>query len=162
MSFLDALQVHEHLNELFLLHQEALLRLDVKLALARLQVYQDELAAHMRVEEELLLPVYSRAGVIPGGPPEFFTGEHQRMREFLARFAITLSEMARDQTNLLRRVIKLFDEQATFKNLCDHHDQRERNIFFPTLNRVTTEGERHELIARCLSANHLDMRAEQT
>lgn len=160
-TFLEVLQVHERLTELFLSHQEALLWLDVKTAVVRLQMYQDELAAHMQIEESLLLPVYRRAGSIPGGPPEFFTGEHQRMREFLARFAATLSEMESDRTNLLRRIIKLFDEQATFKNLCEHHDQRERNIFFPALDRVTTEAERRDLIARCLSANQLELRAEK-
>jgi len=153
MSFLEVLQVHEQLTELFLLHQESLLRLEIRPAQERLQAYERELAAHMKVEEELLLPVYRRAGAIPGGPPEFFTGEHQRMREFLARFAEALSAMGASPANLTRRVIKLLDEEATFKNLCEHHDQRERNLFFPALDRVTTEGERRELIARCLAAS---------
>src|SRR5206468_7867779 len=75
MSFAKLLEFHERLNELFLLHQEALLRLDLDLAAERLRIYERELRAHMRVEEDLLMPVYERAGRIAGGPQEFFIGE---------------------------------------------------------------------------------------
>jgi hypothetical protein len=43
-------------------------------------------------------------------------------------------------------VIKLFDEEATFKHVVEHHDLREQNILYPTLDRVTTEVERQELL----------------
>ncbi len=153
MSFAELLNVHERLNELFLLHQEALLRLDLELAAERLRIYERELRAHMRVEEDLLMPVYERAGKIAGGPPEFFIGEHRRMLEFLARFAATLDELKGESGDPARRVIRLLDEEATFKSLCEHHDMRERNIFFPALDRVTDEGERRELIGRCFASN---------
>jgi hemerythrin-like domain-containing protein len=153
MSFAELLNVHERLNELFLLHQESLLRLDLELAAERLRIYERELRAHMRVEEDLLMPVYERAGKIAGGPPEFFIGEHRRMLEFLARFAATLGDLKEESGAPARRVIRLFDEEAMFKNLCDHHDMRERNIFFPALDRVTDEPERRELIGRCFAAN---------
>jgi hemerythrin-like domain-containing protein len=152
-SFLSLLDVHGRLEELFLRHQEALLELEVESAAERLQAFERELRAHMRVEEELLLPVYRRAGQIPGGPVEFFTGEHRKMLEFLARFNTALDQLKERPADLTRRVLKLFDEQATFKNLFLHHDLRERNILFPALDRVTTEEERRELLRCCLSAN---------
>lgn len=153
MSFLKLLKVHEYLDELFLQHQEELLKLDVERALQLLKEYEHELHLHMQLEEELLLPVYERAGQIPGGPPIFFTGEHRRMREFVSRFEITLRAMVEDPMNLRRRVIALFDEEATFKSLCQHHDQRERNILYPALDRVSTETELRELTERCVSAH---------
>jgi iron-sulfur cluster repair protein YtfE (RIC family) len=153
MSFAELLKIHGRLNDLFLLHQEALLRLDLKLAAERLRIYDRELRAHMRIEEDMLMPVYERAGKIAGGPPEFFIGEHRRMLEFLARFATTLDELNGEGGDPARRVIRLFDEEAMFKNLCDHHDMREGAIFFPALDRVTDEAERRELICRCLAAN---------
>ena len=153
MSFAEVLKIHERLKELFLLHQEALLRLDIELAAERLRNYERELRAHMRAEEDLLMPVYERAGKIEGGPPEFFTGEHRRMLEFLARIAAALRKLKEESGDPTRRVIRLFDEEAMFKSLCDHHDMRERNIFFPALDRVTGEAERRELICRCLAAN---------
>ena len=156
MSFAKLLKIHECLNELFLLHQESLLRLDLESAAERLRIYERELRAHMRVEEDLLMPVYERAGKIAGGPPEFFVGEHRRMLEFLARFAATLDELKEESGDLARRVIRLFDEEAMFKSLCEHHDMRERNIFFPALDRVTDEAERRELIGRCFAANSIE------
>jgi hemerythrin-like domain-containing protein len=153
MSFAELLKIHERLNELFLLHQESLLRIDLEMAAKWLRIYERELRAHMRVEEDLLIPVYERAGKIAGGPPEFFVGEHRRMLEFLARFAATLDELKEESGDPARRVIRLFDEEAMFKSLCDHHDMRERNIFFPALDRVTDEAERQELIGRCFAAN---------
>lgn len=149
-SFTAVLAVHEQLTELFLLHQEALLQLDVPLALTRLQHYEHALYAHMQIEEELLMPIYQRAGKIPGGPPEFFLGEHRRMREFLARFTTRLQELLNTSTHLPRAVIQLFDEEATFKALCEHHDMRERNLFFPALDRVTSAAEREQLLPQCL------------
>ncbi len=156
MSFAKLLKIHERLNELFLLHQEALLRLDFESAAERLRIYERELRAHMRAEEELLMPVYERAGKIAGGPPEFFIGEHRRMLEFLARFAATMDELKEENGDPARRVISLFDEEATFKSLCEHLDMRERNIFFPALDRVTDEAERRELISRCYAANPIE------
>ena len=107
----------------------------------------------MRAEEDLLMPVYERAGKVEGGPPEFFIGEHRRMLEFLSRFTATLDELKEESGDPARRVIRLFDEEAMFKSLCEHHDMRKRNIFFPTLDRMTNEDERRELIGRCFAAN---------
>ena len=152
-SFLSLLSLHEHLNELFLAHQEALLKLDVDLALSRLQQFEQELRAHMQVEEGLLLPVYSRAGQIPGGPIEFFTGEHRKMLEFLARFTEMLQQLKTKPANLPREIIKLFDTEATFKHLMEHHDLREQNILYPTLDKVTSEEEREELLSQCWIAD---------
>ncbi|MBO0857390.1 MAG: hypothetical protein J2P21_02860 [Chloracidobacterium sp.] len=60
----------------------------------------------MRAEEDLLMPVYKRAGRIAVGPPEFFIGKHGRMLEFLARFAATLGELKGEDEPAMR-VIRL-------------------------------------------------------
>lgn len=64
MSFTELLKIHERLNELFPLHQESLLRLDLARAAKRLRLYKRESRAHMQAEEESLTPVYQRAGKI--------------------------------------------------------------------------------------------------
>jgi len=46
-------------------------------------------------------------------------------------------------------ILRLLDRQATFKNLMEHHDQRETNILYPALDRVTPETERREILSRC-------------
>lgn len=151
MSFLSLLEVHDHLTELFLLHQEALLVRELDLAAARLSQFEHELRRHMQIEEELLLPVYARAGRIPGGPIEFYTGEHKKMLGFLTRFAEKLNVLNPEDPKLDREIIELFDDQATFKNLMEHHDSRERTILYPTLDEVTDDRERAELLGLCIS-----------
>jgi hemerythrin-like domain-containing protein len=149
LSFVSLLDIHQVLKELFLQHQEALLDGDLGRAQERLAEFERRLLHHIREEEELLLPVYARAGVIPGGPPVLFTGEHKRMQEMLAGFKQTLSSLERDPNSRKRGILWLLDRQATFKNLMEHHDLRETNILYPALDRVTSETERREILARC-------------
>jgi hemerythrin-like domain-containing protein len=106
----------------------------------------------MGLEEDLLLPVYARAGRIPGGQIEFYIGEHKRMLEFLGRFAEQLQDLKTDASNITRRIIELFDEQARFKQLVQHHDMREQNILYPTLDKITGAEERRVLLNRCQKA----------
>jgi hemerythrin-like domain-containing protein len=139
---------HDHLNQLFLSHQEALLMMDIELARRRLKQFQTEIKAHIGAEEQLLMPVYARAGRIRGGPPEFFTGEHRKMLIFIQQFVVKLDELDSNTVGLRRELIELFDNQAAFKNLMHHHDERERSIFYPTLDLITSEDERWQLMRR--------------
>lgn len=149
LSFVSLLDIHQVLRELFLQHQEALLDADLARAGERLEEFERRLLHHIREEEELLLPIYERAGVIPGGPPVLFTGEHKRMRELLAGFRLALSSLEQNPTGRKRGILWLLDRQATFKNLMEHHDLRETTILYPALDRVTSEAERREVLARC-------------
>ncbi|MDE2127149.1 MAG: hemerythrin domain-containing protein [Armatimonadetes bacterium] len=149
-SFLDLLAVHGELEELFLLHQEALVALDVVTAQMRLQKYQQALARHIADEEELLIPVYRRARPVAGGAVVLFLAEHHKMLEMIATFQRDLEHMDEPASGLVRRIIALVDEQATFKRLMEHHDLREHNILYPSLDGVTDEAERRELLTKCL------------
>jgi len=151
MTFLALEKEHEDLNELFLEHQEALLRSDMRQALERLDLYEMKLLAHMRLEEEHLLPLYARAGPIPGGPAEFFTGEHKKMREHILRIRATLIALDLDDPHIARKVISLFDAEAGYKSLAEHHHMREHNLLYPTLDRVTSAQERTRLIGHLQS-----------
>lgn len=147
MNFRAVEAEHDELNESFLRHQEALLALDLERAAHLLDLYEERLLGHMAFEEEHLLPVYAREGTAPGGPVEFFTGEHARMREWIGRIRQSLSELRRDDPELRRAVIRLFDSEAGYKGLAEHHHLREANIFFPQLERVAREEEKAELLA---------------
>lgn len=150
-SFLALLETHEHLNELFLLHQEALLAQDIPLAAELLKQVSEGQREHIRVEEEILLPVYARAGKIPGGDPKFYINEHRKMIRILDHFEEMLPRLMDEGPGTMRRrVIELFDEGYWFKRLLEHHDEREESILYPVLDRVTTEEERRELLERCL------------
>jgi len=151
LSFLTLLETHQQLDELFLCHQESLLTFDLDKAARQLEAYERELHRHMEQEEDWLLPVFERAKPIAGGAVELFTGEHKKMREFVARFKETLTQLKGRPAELKRRVIELFDQQALFKHLVEHHDSREETILYPTLDRVTSEQERGKLLTRCTS-----------
>jgi hemerythrin-like domain-containing protein len=147
-SFLVLMDLHRELEEAFLRHQEALLALNVAEALRRLTAYEQALLEHMRHEEEGLIPVYAaRAERIRGGPVELFLGEHRKMREFLESLTEDLERMrGLGGTELRRAVIALFDREAMYKHLVEHHDRREQNILYPELDRITSEGERAALL----------------
>lgn len=155
-SFLSLKVLHERLDELFLLHQESLLDLQLEerawgdRALERFDLYEESLREHIRIEEELLLPVYRRAGRIPGGPEEFYTGEHAKLLQILTRCRTLLTELRDARVDRRRGTIRLFDQESVFKSLTEHHHQREENILFPTLDQVTDESERDRLIRLCL------------
>src|SRR6266498_2690780 len=55
---IDLLELHKQLDELFLEHQRALLRLDMHRAAALLGSYKTKLLDHIRDEEELMMPLY--------------------------------------------------------------------------------------------------------
>lgn len=145
-SFMSLLEVHAQLDELFLQHQEALVALDVPRARALLERYQRALEVHMRDEDELLLPLYERAGAAPRGPAELFSGEHARIKRQIARFFAVLDELGGQATP--RGVVALITEQALFKGLMEHHDLRERELLYPTLDRTATPAERAMWLAR--------------
>ena len=156
ISLATLLAVHRVLDELFFSHQEALLNRDLPAAAARLKSFERLLADHVWDEEDVLLPVYGRAGTIPGGPPVLFTGEHKRLQAMLSDFNDCLASLAEVSAAHTRGILWLLDREATFKNLMAHHHLREANIFYPALDRVTSEAERRDLLSRCHIADASD------
>lgn len=115
-----------------------------------LEKVEAEQREHIRVKEEILLPVYARAGSIPGGDPKFYLNEHEKMLKILEGFKEVLPRLIQEKPGQNRReIIELFDQGYWFKRLHEHHDQREKNILYPVLDRVTEEAERKELLRRC-------------
>lgn len=150
-SFLVLLHTHEALDELFLLHQEAVLGLELPLATRQLDEFARGLREHIRVEEEILLPLYAqRVERIPRAGPELFSGEHERLSEALARFAAAL-EAFKTKGLKPRGALEYLDQQYIFKHLAEHHNLREEQYLYPLLDQVTAEDERRELLARCIS-----------
>jgi hypothetical protein len=147
-SFNDLLVLHQQLDELFLEHQRALLRLDLAQAASLLESYERDLLAHMRDEEQLMLSLY-RERVCPpaGGAAEIFLGEHEKLRQYLVLFRAELVKLA-TANDLERGVLFLLDSQHLFKRLLVHHDSRERKMLYPLLDQATTPEERGKLFSR--------------
>jgi len=159
-SFNALLELHKRLDELFLDHQRALLRLNLDRAETLLREYESQLTAHMRDEETLMLPLYGERATIPvGGTVEIFCGEHEKLRQYLALFKAELHKL-KNASDLERGVLFLLDSQHLFKRLLVHHDNREKKILYPLLDEITTEDERTvvfeeiEAASQCLALSH--------
>jgi hemerythrin-like domain-containing protein len=152
-SFIKLGKVHEWLDELFLAHQTALLSLDLNEAERCLDLYEANLLLHIKDEEELLIPTYgARASDIPGGAVEFFTGEHKKIRGFVAEFHKMLKPLRHQKKLQLKHaIIQLLDREAMYKGLLQHHHAREHNALYPWLDWLTSEAERKKLLEQCSS-----------
>ncbi len=147
-SFSDLLALHRQLDERFFEHQRALMRLDLNRAAMALNTFEAELLAHIRDEEELMIPLYRERATAPvGGAAEIFLGEHDKLRQYLVLFKEELAKLAAAD-DLERRVLFLVDSQHIFKRLLVHHDTRERKFLYPLLDQMTTEGEKLALFQR--------------
>jgi hemerythrin-like domain-containing protein len=152
MRFEDLTGLHRELGEMFFEHQRALLDFDFHRALDRLAEYERALLAHMADEEERMLPLYAeRVEPERGGASEFFFLEHRKMRRLLAHFRSELPKLS-GLPDPRRALLKLLDQEATYKHLVEHHDTREEKFLYPSLDRVTTEAERRELLGPSAAA----------
>ena len=143
-SFNDLLELHQQLDELFVEHQRALMQLDLDRAGSLLDEYETSLLAHIRDEEELMIPLYQRAAAPIGGAAEIFLGEHEKLRQFLGLFKQEIAKI-KESDDVERGALFLIDSQHLFKRLLVHHDARERKMLYPLLDEVTTGAERERL-----------------
>lgn len=144
----ELLALHGELEQIFLAHQVALLHLDFASALQHLEQYEAGLLAHMKDEEEILIPIYKgRARVIKGGNSQLFLAEHEKMRAWVQFFKEQIARLA-GESSPETDLILLLDRQAFYKRLSGHHDKRETDILYPELDRVTSETEKLELLDR--------------
>lgn len=144
-SLLALMERHTRLDAIFLEHQTAILDRDLKRAAEALSRYSDALAAHMREEEEILLPLYSAKAPQPaGGGTQMFLDEHRKLRALGADLATALASATAEP----RSILKLLDQETQYKGLLDHHDRRERAFLYPGLDAVTTPDERRGILDR--------------
>ncbi|HEX8119192.1 MAG TPA: hypothetical protein VF521_18080 [Pyrinomonadaceae bacterium] len=73
--------------------------------------------------------------------------EHEKMRRLLAHFREQLPRLY-ELPEPSRALIKLLDQETTYKHLVEHHDEREGRHLYPALEQFTTEAEREDLLAR--------------
>jgi iron-sulfur cluster repair protein YtfE (RIC family) len=145
-SLIDLNQIHRELEELFFLHQAAILGSDYPAAKALFQDFEDGLLAHMREEEEILLPLYrQRAKPVRGGDSDFFTQEHGKIVEWLGRLTLRLSRLNPPKPKTVD-VLALLDDEAQFKKYMEHHTLREDRILYPEVDRIVEEKEKAHLL----------------
>jgi len=97
------------------------------------------LLRHMRIEEELLFPVFEARSGMVNGPTEVMRDEHRQVRTALG---------------LMRRGLQRTDAGAYgdglrfFDSVLPDHNAKEEHILYPTLDRLLRPAERAALVAR--------------
>lgn len=127
---------HRQLDELFILHQEALVQLRPDAAVELLESYRQCLLLHMRFEEEDVFTAYAALEEQGRWPASLYVHEHAKILQLLAACDDTLAQL-RDRcsgANEMRRaVIALLDQESRLKALRDHHETREEQYLLPIL-----------------------------
>ena len=143
----DLNRVHFELDEFFFRHQAALLEGDYGKAKECLKVFEEALHTHIKEEEDILLPLYKERVEPPprGGDPEIFTGEHQKINEWLHRLKLRLHRLVPSVPDL-KAVLALLDDEAHFKKFMEHHILREDHLFYPQVEKVLAEKEKAGLL----------------
>ena len=97
------------------------------------------LKRHIRVEEELLFPLFeARTGVI-GGPTEVMRAEHREIERAL--------EMMRE--GLAQRDTGAFRDGLRFlRSVLPDHNAKEEHVLYPTTDRVLSDEERSTFVGR--------------
>ena len=141
------MRLHAALDDVFLLHQEALVERRFELAAELLAAYRRLLQAHMRHEEELILPIFDRAGPVPRWPVVLYTGQHEKLRGLLDQIESGLDRLRREELGR-RGAIALLTFESTYKHLAEHHDGAERDGLYPVVDAAASPEEHERLLAR--------------
>lgn len=150
------LEVHKKLDELFLRHQESLISFKLDETIEFFDLYCSSLFAHMRDEEELLLPIYEKECLNkpPAGELALFQREHNKIRQAVSEIKhryILLRDNPEGFSN--RTVIELIEQHMLFKRLMEHHDVREKQFLYPSLDELLLLDDKTALLKQCLSVN---------
>lgn len=124
------------MDELLLLHQEALIEQDMAEALARFEAFHARLRAHIELENCELLPLHE-ALLTPRWRTQVYALEHDKILELAEKIHERLRSPLFEKGQAQRRwIIDLLDSERTLKNVVEHHEEREEKGMLPELGLV--------------------------
>jgi hemerythrin-like domain-containing protein len=149
------MRLHAPLRRTFFESRRAALHGAFAESLSHLEAFERLLFAHMRDEEECILPLFkARGGERPGARAELFEKEHAQMRRLLRGLKRRSRALAaRGKGGSDAAALILLDRQAQFQSLMQHHDEREKNMLYPVLDSLTSPEERRDIRCRLRWAN---------
>jgi hypothetical protein len=133
-------QCHNVLNEIFLLHQEAVVLGKFSEAMQLLNYYRELHDLHKTFEDEKLLPKFDELGNRGRWPASLYALEHSKIQDLMEKTENNLVQLGQSQLdgkNLRRNIIAFIDREKTFKGYCEHHQEREEEGLLPELDRQT-------------------------
>lgn len=141
--------VHSLLRDIFVDHRKALLGREIAKCRELLEYYEAVLLTHMAEEEEILIPLYEKvyANGRGAGRPEILLADHMKMRSFITAFKQKIEALAHE-ADQDRELLRILDREAFYIRLCNHHDKREEDFLYPTLDCKLTRKEKESVIAK--------------
>jgi hypothetical protein len=142
-------QCHHGLDEIFLLHQEAVLIGKFSDAIQLLNCFKELHHLHMRFEDEHLIVKLEELGDRGRWPASLYTSEHDKIEELLTKAEDGLLALHNNQPagkTIRRDIIAFIDMEKTFKGVCEHHQEREETGLLTELDLQTEEKWRAEII----------------
>lgn len=144
---MEMMEAHQELEARFQDHQVALLDRDGRRAHRSLLAFRSLLLHHMEEEERFVLPLFEKlCGNPPGGRRELFEAEHAKIRQNLDRLVEKVYGLAGVPPERITpgHVLDLLDRAWPFKELMRHHELREQNLLYPSLDRAIGEAARRD------------------
>lgn len=138
-------QCHEHLGELFQLHQECLLERQLPEALLVLRLFEDKHRYHMQFEDRELLPRYVDMDEPGRWGAKIYTAEHSKIAQLLDKLLTRVTAMEQQADIKRSDIIDLLDQEKTFKNVCEHHELREEECLLMQLDQRLDIAVKNEL-----------------
>ncbi len=142
-------QCHQELDELFLLHQEAVLLGRFDDAIQLLNCFKELHQLHMDFEDKKLIPRLDELGNRGRWPASLYTDEHAKVQELMEKTESNLQSLSKGhltKKDLRREIIAFLDKEKTFKGLCEHHQEREEAGMLPELDKQTDTNWRMSII----------------
>jgi hemerythrin-like domain-containing protein len=134
---------HEVIDELLLLHQEALLLARWPLAMDIWQAFSELLAMHIDVENKQLFVCFDKLCQTPRWPVTLYRHEHEKIITMMAQVEQRLKALVNAPSR--RQTIALLDYQRSFKNVIEHHEEREEIALLAELMQVISPLEEQQL-----------------
>jgi hemerythrin-like domain-containing protein len=112
---------------------------DLEEAARQFAEYEQALQRHIRVEEEILFPLFARRTGMSEGPTRVMISEHAVIREAIDMMRVALER---------GRGGDYYDGKELLDNTMPEHAVKEERILYPAIDGALSQAERSEMIAR--------------
>jgi len=137
---------HDDLERIFQLHQVAVLQFRFSAAATVLDCYRRMMLLHIRHEDDILLKMLDSVPSKMGWPTKIYYAEHRKLESLLAKIDSMMSRLPHSTADLRVAVLAFLEYQSHFKNLTQHHHEREHKGLFVEVAAIR-EGEDHRVEA---------------
>jgi iron-sulfur cluster repair protein YtfE (RIC family) len=100
--------------------------------------FKSELERHIIWEEDILFPVFERkTGIKDGGPTSVMRIEHIEIKKYLQEIKRKLH---------VKKIQDPCKEEVAIFKVLESHNQKEENILYPGIDKLTSEQEKEQMI----------------